>query len=59
MAKIAKKLTLKEHAISVYFINKRLLQQQWKEYLIIAVAPFIGLLMLYFYLNSLLYILVK
>lgn len=48
MAKIAKKLTLKQHAISVYFINKRLLQQQWKEYLIIAAAPFIGLLMLYF-----------
>ena len=48
MAKIVKKLTLKEHATSTYFINKRHLQEQWKEYLIIAAAPFIGLLMLYF-----------
>ena len=48
MAKIVKKLTLKEHVISLYFINKHLLQEQWKEYLIIAVAPFIGFLMLYF-----------
>ncbi len=47
MAKLAHKLTFKERIIWTYNIARRDLKNQWKEYLIIATAPFVGLLLLY------------
>lgn len=47
MARLVKKLTFKENLIWLYNIARHELKSQWKEYLIIAVAPFVGLLLLY------------
>ncbi len=48
MAKLVRKLTFKEKIIYAYNITRHELKDQWKEYLIIAAAPFVGLLILYF-----------
>ena len=47
MAKLIRKLTFKEHIICAYNITRYELKKQWKEYLIIAAAPFVGLFLFY------------
>ena len=47
MARLLKKLTLKEHIICAYNICRHELKGQWREYLIVAAAPFVGLFLLY------------
>ena len=47
MARLLKKLTLKEYIICAYNICRHELKEQWREYLIVAAAPFVGLFLLY------------
>ena len=47
MARLLKKLTVKEHIICAYNICRYGLKEQWREYLIVAAAPFVGLFLLY------------
>ena len=48
MAKIVlKNLKLREKLAILYILNKNELKERWKEYLIIAAAPFLGLFILY------------
>jgi len=47
MARLLKKITFKEHILCAYNICKYDFKKQWKEYLIVAGAPFVGLFLLY------------
>ena len=48
MAKVVlKNLKVKEKLAILYVLNKHELKEQWKEYLIIAIAPFLGLFILF------------
>ena len=48
MARLLRKLTVKEHIICAYNICRYELKKQWREYLIVAAAPFVGLFLLYY-----------
>ena len=48
MAKVVlKNLKVKEKLAILYVLNKHELKEQWKADLIIAIAPFLGLFILY------------